>query len=75
MEPLLCGNDHVLTFNWRKLKVDDAIVFRYCGLYLVKRIKKASAGKYYVEGDNRALSLRGVWINKGDVVGKVILKY
>jgi len=75
MEPYFHEGDHVLTFNWKKPTVGDVIVFRHDGLYLVKRIKKVSAGKYYVEGDNRALSSKGMWMNKGEVTGKVILKY
>jgi signal peptidase I len=104
MEPYLREGDHVLTFNWGKVKEGDVVVFRFFtekgspmqrpglgqgdarekGLaldkanhatYYIKRITKISGQSVFVQGDNKKLSSKVGPIKKGQIIGKVVLKY
>ncbi len=75
MEPYLRDGDHVLTFNWVKVKAEDVVVFKIAEGYFVKRVEQVSGEHIVVEGDNRALSSKMEPIKAEQVVGKVVLKY
>jgi len=74
MEPSLRQGDHVLTFNWVKVKKGDVIVFKYKKTFFVKRIIKAN-NKITVEGDNKSLSSKMELFNSNQIIGKVVARY
>ncbi len=47
------------------------------GIFLIKRIQKAHAGNYWVEGDNEEStdSRTWGWISPHEVVGRVLFRY
>ena len=47
------------------------------GLFLIKRIQKAHAGNYWVEGDasDSTDSRTWGWIAPGEIVGRVLFRY
>ena len=47
------------------------------GIFLIKRIQKAHAGSYWVEGDNEEStdSRTWGWISPHEVVGRVLFRY
>lgn len=47
------------------------------GIFLIKRIQKAHAGNYWVEGDNNVStdSRTWGWISPHEVVGRVLFRY
>jgi len=49
----------------------------YPGIFLVKRIQKAHAGNYWVEGDNSEStdSRTWGWITPAEIVGRVLFRY
>ena len=55
-------------------KIGDVISFKHRDKIMVKRIKKISPDKIFVEGDNTKDSLKVGWINKRVITGKVIGK-
>jgi len=62
-----------------KPKVGDIIAFKKEDKIFIKRIAKinppAGGGKkYFVKGDNNKDSLETGWINKKEILGKVIAK-
>ena len=75
MEPAFYDGDHVLTFNWIKLKTGDVVVFKSGDIWKIKRVIKTSADSVFVAGDNKKLSSREESVERKQVVGKVILKY
>lgn len=75
MEPYLFQGEHVLTFNWAKVKKGDVIVFKRNKTFFVKRIVKVDNNQVRVEGDNKKLSLKMGLFYRNKIVGKVIAKY
>jgi len=75
MEPAFFEGDHVLTFNWFKPKVGEAVVVGIKGRNLIKRVVKIIGAKFIIEGDNRKVSSRVGLIEASKIIGKVILKY
>jgi signal peptidase I len=53
---------------------EDIIVFKKKGKLIIKRIKEIKNDKYKVLGDNRKDSLDFGWVEKTDILGKVIYK-
>ncbi|MSO42951.1 MAG: S26 family signal peptidase [Candidatus Planktophila sp.] len=47
------------------------------GIFLIKRIEKAHAGNYWVEGDNSESSDSRTWgwISANEIVGRVVFRY
>lgn len=47
------------------------------GIFLIKRVQKAHAGNYWVEGDNSEStdSRTWGWISPHEVVGRVLFRY
>ena len=56
MWPAYKPGDHVLTFNWGKLGIGNAVVFRKGAKFYVKRVSSIKAGLIHVAGDNMAKS-------------------
>lgn len=75
MLPAYKQGDHVLTFNWIKLKIGDVVVFKYEKKNYIKRIVRILGDSAQVEGDNKNWSSKISPITLRQIVGKVILKY
>ncbi|MCL5010004.1 MAG: S26 family signal peptidase [Patescibacteria group bacterium] len=84
MEPQFKTGDRVLAgyipYLISQPKIGDIIVFkdRNTERVFVKRIKKIKENRYFVEGDNRKDSLdsgKFGWIEKKEIMGKVISKF
>ncbi len=81
MEPNLLNNQVVLVSSipliFLKPRVGDVAVFKYKNKTYIKRITKINSYKYFLEGDNKkdsSDSKKFGWINKKDIIGKVIHK-
>ena len=81
MEPTLSSGDIALVssipFLFPNPKIGDIIAFRKNDKIFVKRIAKINREKYFVKGDNIKDSLDSKnfgWINKKEIVGKVIFR-
>lgn len=76
MLPLYKPGDHVLTFNWHKIRKNDVVVFQATSLsHYIKRVDKIDAKFVYVSGDNKNESAKIEPIERSRIVGRVILKY
>ncbi len=79
MSPTLKPNDVVLVYKFSKIKIGDLVVFKNPEdqkMFLIKRVKKIKAGKYFMIGDNLKVSRDSRHlglIGKRDILGKVIL--
>lgn len=81
MEPFLLDNQIVLTspipFIFSKPKVGDVVVFKVGDGIYIKRVKEIRNQKFFLIGDNKEDSLdsRKIgWIERKDIIGKVIHK-
>jgi signal peptidase I len=83
MEPYLKEGDEVIVLGFLGIKKGDVVVFKYNSKNFIKRVKKISNKKYFVEGDNKEYFVVGdnkndsldiSTINKKDILGKVICK-
>lgn len=81
MEPAIKGGDYVvvnkLAYLLSKPKVKDIIVFKYPAknIFLIKRITRVAKEKYFVTGDNKAMSIdsrKFGSVQFHSIVGKVI---
>lgn len=80
MEPALKNNQEVLIsglpYLFSKPKVGDIIAFTFARSDLaklaVKRIKKINGSKYLTEGDNKNDSREFGWIERKNIIGKVV---
>ncbi len=76
MEPTL--NEHSIVFVssvpyfFSLPKINDIVVFRKEGKTMIKRVKKRNGNKYFIEGDNKSDSLEVGWIERRDIMGKVV---
>ena len=82
MEPFLLNNQTVLAssipFILSKPKIDDVVVFKVDDEIYIKRIKEIKNQKVFLIGDNKTDSLdsRKIgWIDKKDIIGKVVYKF
>lgn len=75
MIPLYKPGNHVLTFNWTKIRVGDVIVFKINDKNYIKRIINISEKLIHVEGDNKKESAKFKPIRRNLIIGKLILKY
>lgn len=79
MEPLLKEHSVVLVssipYFFSLPQVGDIIVLKKKDKLFLKRIKKRENNKYFVEGDNKKDSLYVGWIERKDIIGKVIYGY
>ena len=81
MEPFLLNSQTVLAssipFIFSKPKVGDVVVFKVGDRIYIKRVKEIKNQKFFLVGDNNRDSFDSKkigWINKEDIIGKVILK-
>ena len=77
MTPFLNPGDEVITWKYSKPKIGDVTVFKKNNKFYIKRVKKNENGKYFVLGDNEKESIdsrKFGWIDKKDIIGKVIYK-
>lgn len=80
MLPDFKPGDHLLTFNWGKIKVGDVIVFTSThddrrGVYYLKRIDSVDGDSVHVSGDNKKESSQVGLVRQSQIIGKVIFKY
>lgn len=80
MEPAFRNGDIVLVssfpYLFRKPKIGETIVLKK-EKFIIKRIVKINADNFFVVGDNKEKSIDSRnfgWVNKKEIVGKVILK-
>ncbi len=50
----------------------DIVAFKINDKIMIKRIMEVKTGQYFVEGDNKADSLKIGWIKRKDILGKII---
>lgn len=78
MMPTIKNGSEILISNipylFSKPKIGDIIAFNKEGKILIKRITKIKDNEYFVSGDNASDSING-WINKENVLGKLITKW
>ena len=87
MSPYLNPGDLVIIFRTKSVKKNDVVVFERDEDYYIKRVSKIDddstsprlrgASRYFLEGDNKKDSLDSKkigWIDKKDIIGKVIYK-
>lgn len=77
MSPHLNSGDLVIIFRTKNVKKNDVIVFDKSGDYFVKRVAEIKDSKFFLEGDNKKESIdsrKFGWIDKKDIVGKVVYK-
>lgn len=81
MFPAFKTGDEVIAVSpfFKKLKAGDVIIFNHSAPphVLIKRIIKISNNKFWVEGDNKKVSIDSRsfgFILKKDIIGKVVLK-
>ncbi len=81
MEPSLLNTQIVFAssapFIFSKPKVGDIVVFKVDDRIYIKRVKEIKNQRFSLNGDNKKDSLDSKeigWINKEDIIGKVIYK-
>jgi len=75
MFPLYKPGDHIVTFNWGKISIDEVVVFGAGNTYYLKRIDKLVGGDAYLSGDNKNEAAK-IWkIDRSCVIGRVVFKY
>lgn len=81
MEPLFPQNSIVLATSLPYLlfspRKGDVIIFydKKTKKALLKRIREVKNGQFFVGGDNKKDSLYVGWIERKDIIGKVIYGY
>lgn len=81
MEPFLLNNHTVLAssipFIFSKPKVGDVVLFKIGDRIYVKRVKDIKNQKLFLIGDNKEDSLDSKkigWIERKDIIGKIVYK-
>ena len=78
MTPFLKAGDTVLVFKFLRPKIGDIVVFKSRDQkFYIKRINRVKIDQYYLRGDNSKESIdsrKFGWIDKKDIIGKVIYK-
>lgn len=77
MSPYLNPGDLVIIFRTKNIKRNDVVVFEKDEDFYIKRVDKIDNDKLFLTGDNKKESTdsrKFGWINKKDIVGKVIYK-
>ena len=73
MVPTYKPGEQVITFNWARPKVGDVVIFKREKVNMIKRVKDVEKDKIFVEGDNGKESSNIGWVEKKDIIGKVIV--
>lgn len=74
MLPTLAPGDTVLVWCFGKVRLDDIVVFKHDGKFLIKRVKEVEGDRYFVTGDNaeKSIDSRSLgWINRFQILGAV----
>lgn len=77
MSTYLNPGDLVIIFQTKNIKKNDVVVFERDGDFYIKRLTKIENSKYFLEGDNKKESVDSKefgWIDKENIVGKVVYK-
>jgi phage repressor protein C with HTH and peptisase S24 domain len=74
MEPAYEPGDTVIVVRFLKVGKGDVVIFKRDNIFYIKRVMKKSDTSFFVEGDNKKDSLHIGWIDKKDIIGKVIIK-
>lgn len=76
MQPLINPGQSVLVsslpFIFKNPQIGDVVVLKANNKLLIKRISKTSQNRFLVEGDNTGDSKKIDWIEKSQILGKVI---
>lgn len=79
MEPALKNGQEVLvsklSYLFLKPKVGDIIAFKNSSKWIIKRIKELKGDRYLVKGDNKFDSMEFGWIERKDILGKVVYEF
>lgn len=62
-----------LPYLFSKPKIGDIIAFKDGRKYIIKRIKNIKKNKYQVVGDNHDDSKNYGWIDRKQIIGKLVL--
>lgn len=77
MNPNFLPGDLVLIWRTKNAKKNDVVIFERDEDYYLKRVSKVEENKYFLEGDNKKESIDSRefgWVEKKDIIGKVIYK-
>ncbi len=73
MLPVLKPGQNILVWHWFLMpKAGDLVVFQKEGRSIVKRVKEIEDKKLWVAGDNAGDSKDFGWLNRSEVLGKVV---
>ncbi len=73
MEPSLKDGTEVLVSGlFLNLKIEDVVAFKFDKKMILKRVKEIKNGKVLVQGDNKKDSKEFGWIEKKDILGRVV---
>jgi len=76
MMPKLKPNQEILVsslpYLFKNPSRGDIVAFKNKNQHVVKRIKEVRAGKFLVQGDNKEDSKEYGWINRPQIIGKMI---
>ena len=61
-----------IPYFFKKPRIDDIIAFKGGNKFLIKRIKQVENDRFLVKGDNKTDSKEYGWIERGQIIGKVI---
>lgn len=76
MMPVLKPGQEILVsslpFLFRNPNEKDIVAFKVGGKFVVKRVKKVKGNRLQVVGDNKLDSKDFGWIERSEIIGKVI---
>ncbi len=75
MFPSFSSNNLVFVTSLLRIRNNDVVVLNLNNKNLIKRIVRISKKKVFVTGDNRNDSFEIGWIEKKNILGKVVLKF
>lgn len=78
MVPFLKPGDEVLIWKFLKPKIKNVVVFKRDNKFYIKRVSRIKDDKYFVLGDNEKESIdsrKFGWIDKKDIIGKIVYKF
>ena len=78
MSPHLKPGDIVIILKSKNIENNNVVVVNQTGDYFVKRIKEIKGDKVFLEGDNKKESIdsrKFGWVDKEDIIGKIVYKF
>ncbi len=64
-----------IPFKFMNPKVKDVVVFKKENKVIVKKITKIEKGKYFIEGENLSDSKNFGYIQRKEILGKILWKF